>query len=109
MGVFGAVGLARTAQKHLQTARELEQRWNDLTPDQQQAMRAELQVMRTAVNQVNYKLSFGVRGFVHEFKAAKDGVEPGPIDEGRPLKDSVGDLASATKRMGKALGDATPR
>lgn len=106
MGVFGAVGLARTAQRHLQTARELEQRWHDLTPEQQQVVRDELKVLRTAVNQVNFKLSFGVRGFVHEFRAAKDGVEPGPIDEGRPLKESVGDLAAATKRMARAVNAA---
>ena len=104
--VFGAMGLARTAQRHLATARDLEERWQNLSDAQRDVVREELRAMRTATGQVNHKLSFGMRGFVHEFKAAKDGVEPGPIDEGRPLNESVKDLAAATKRM-RAVLEAT--
>jgi hypothetical protein len=105
--VFNAVGLARTAQRHLSTARDLEARWSDLTREQQQAVRGELRAMRQAAGEVQHKLSFGVRGFVHEFRAAKEGVEPGPLDEGRPLGESVKALAAATRRMHSALNVAT--
>jgi hypothetical protein len=101
--LFAAAALARTAHRHLQTARELEARWDELAPEQQAAVRVELGAMRQAAGDVRFKLTHGVRGFAQEFKAARDGVEAAPIDPGKPFGESVKDLGRATRAMATAL------
>jgi len=104
--LFAAATLARTAHRHLQTARELEARWADLAPEQQDAVRAELGAVHTAAAAVRFKLTYGARGFAQEFKAARDGVTAEPIDEGKPLGESVKELSRATRAMAAALAAA---
>ena len=101
--LWTAVATARTAQRHLRTARELEQRWEQLTPEQRAEVRVELDAMRKVGAAVQHRLTYGARGFVGEFKAAKDGKPSPEIDEGRPLAESVVDLARAINAVRAAL------
>lgn len=106
--LLAAAALARKAHRHLSTARELEARWAALAPEHQDAVRAELGAMRQAAQDVRFKLSYGARGFAQEFRAARDGVEPGQIAEGKPLSESVKELGRATRSVTVALQAADP-
>jgi hypothetical protein len=101
--LWTAVATARTAQRHLRTVRDLEQRWEALTPEQRAELRGEVDAMRRVAAAVQFRLTYGARGFVNEFKAAKDGRPAPEIDEGRPLAESVADLARAIQAVRAAL------
>lgn len=105
---IGAAARAQAARKHLQTAQELEARWRALSPEQRAGLQAEIDVVKQAAAEVQQNLTFGVRGFVHEFKAAKDGREAAPMDQARPLTKSVPDLARAVVALRAKLDPPTP-
>jgi hypothetical protein len=100
---IGAAARAQTARRHLETAKQLEARWRALSPEEREALKAEVAAVKHAAGEVQQNLTFGVRGFVHEFKAAKDGREAEPMAQARPLTRSVPDLARATLALKAAL------
>lgn len=106
--LFAAAARAKAAQRHLRTAQELEARWDKLSPSDREELRGEMDRLRLAAKGVQTRLSYGVRGFVHEFKAAKDGKEAGPIDEGKPLDEGIKELYGAIKSVRTVLDRIPP-
>lgn len=100
---------ARAARRHLQAAQELEARWRSLSPEERSALQAEIDVVKRIATEVQQNVTFGVRGFMHEFKAAKDGREAEPMAQARPLTKSVPDLVKATLALKAKLDAKQPQ
>jgi hypothetical protein len=100
---IGAAARAKAARKHLETAQSLEARWRALSPTEREALKSEITAVTAAASEVQQAVTFGVRGFVHEFKAAKDGKDAAPMERARPLTKSVPDLVRASIALRAAL------
>jgi hypothetical protein len=91
--------LVRTANARLHSARDLEARWNALSPEEQADARAELETVKAATVALRARLTHGPRGFVREFGAAYQGKESESPDAPRPLAQLAGELHAATKAL----------
>jgi hypothetical protein len=106
-GYLQLAQVARAAHARLRAARELEARWHTLTPEQQDATRADWEDMKRALVAVRDRLTAGPRGFAQGFGAAYRGDDTAATPEVRPLTEIVRELAGATDRLRRSLDAAT--
>jgi len=94
---------ARMANARIRAARDLEARWNALSPEQQEEARAEWSGAKEALAAVRTRLAAGPRGFVREFNAGLKGTELEPLPPPRPLGALVLELHGATNALREKL------
>lgn len=98
-GVLQLAQIARTANARVRAARELQQRWKALPPEEQTQARAEWDALSETLEAVRERLTAGPRGFAREFGAAYRGEEAQAAPDPRPLIGLVKELTVRTAAL----------